>query len=182
METEEELMAYRALFNILNSSNESGNQTEDDKTFRKNTTQQITERDNRYTELLTHFVNITKIRNGLKEFFKWSFYLAVIISMIVLTRITYCVFMKILSCDINKIVESIPLLVTAMVSFVSAIITIPVTITKYLFSTKEDENITKIILHTQEHDVNGRQWAMDFRKPVENVGNDSGSNDNVVSQ
>lgn len=55
-----------------------------------------------------------------------------------------------------------------MVGFVSAIITIPVTITKYLFSTEEDKNITQIILHTQDHDTTGRQWAMDFRKMVEN--------------
>ena len=56
-----------------------------------------------------------------------------------------------------------------MVGFVSAIITIPTTITKYLFSTTEDENITEIILHTQEHDVNGRKWAMDFKKIIENI-------------
>ena len=56
-----------------------------------------------------------------------------------------------------------------MVGFVSAIITIPTTITKYLFSTSEDENITQIILHTQEHDVSGRKWAMDFKKIIENM-------------
>lgn len=66
-------------------------------------------------------------------------------------------------------VESLPLLVTSMVGFVSAIITIPVTITKYLFSTKEDENITQIILHTQEHDTSGRQWAMDFKKIADDL-------------
>lgn len=38
-----------------------------------------------------------------------------------------------------------------------------VTITKYLFNTEENKNITGIILHTQDHDTSGRQWAMDFR-------------------
>lgn len=167
MKTEDELLVYRTLFNMLNNDKEE--KTEDDKTFRKNTTEQITNRDSKYTELLSHFVRITKIRNGLKEFFKWSFYLTIISSIITLTVITYSLFkMYISSAEINQIIDSLPLLISSLVGFVSVIITIPVTITKYLFSTKEDDNITQIILHTQEHDVNGRKWAMDFKKIVEN--------------
>jgi hypothetical protein len=47
---------------------------------------------------------------------------------------------------------------------VSVIIAIPISITKYLFSAKEDKNTTDIILHTQEHDTTGRQWTLDFKK------------------
>lgn len=72
---------------------------------------------------------------------------------------------------INEIIESMPLLITAIVGFVSSIISIPVAITKYLFSTKEDENITQIILHTQDHDTNGRQWALEFRRKAEELNN-----------
>lgn len=53
------------------------------------------------------------------------------------------------------------------------IIAIPIAITKYLFSTKEDENITNIILHTQRHDSSGRQWALDFNKSINNTITDS---------
>ena len=106
----------------------------------------------------------------LKEFFKWSFYLTLIFALIALVKITYSLFNKYTSsATIEQISESLPLLITSMVGFVSAIITIPTTITKYLFSTTEDENITEIILHTQEHDVNGRKWAMDFKKIIENI-------------
>ena len=65
---------------------------------------------------------------------------------------------------IEQLIEAIPLFITSIVGLVSVIIAIPIAITKYLFSTKEDENITKIILHTQEHDTTGRQWTLDYNK------------------
>jgi len=136
-------------------------ETQDDKTFRKNTTNQISKRDSKYTELLEHFVSITKVRNILKEIFKWLFYLVIIIAIGVLSKVIYSLFDRYLSsATLEQILDSMPLLMTSMVGFVSTIIAIPVTITKYLFSTKEDENITKIILHTQDHDTSGRRWAM----------------------
>ena len=166
MNAEDKISKYQMLFNILNDNNEDN--TEDDKKFRKNTKEQITNRDEKYSELLTHFVKITQIRNCLKEFFKWTFYLVIICSIFTLILVIYKLFNKyISSASIEQILESAPLLITAMVGFVSTIITIPVTITKYLFSTEEDKNITEIILHTQEHDTSGSQWAMDFKKMME---------------
>lgn len=181
MNAEDKISMYQMLFDVLNDNNEDN--TEDDKKFRKNTKEQITSRDEKYSELLTHFVKLTQVRNCLKEFFKWTFYLVIICSIFILILVVYKLFNKyISSADIEQILESAPLLITAMVGFVSTIITIPVTITKYLFSTEEDKNITEIILHTQEHDTNGRQWAMDFKKIVEGfeeVGkNEKGSNNN----
>lgn len=159
-------------------SNNVNDNTEDDKTFRKDTKQQITNRDTEYTQLLSHFVKITKIRNSLKEFFKWTFYLVIIASIIILIVIVFRLFDKFMRlANIDQILKSVPLLITSMIGFVSTIITIPVTITKYLFSTKEDKNITKIILHTQDHDTSGRQWAMDFKKMVEGLEETSIKND-----
>lgn len=174
MNTKDRALAYYNLLNFLKEDTHS--ETEDDKVFRNNTTEQISNRDKKYTELLEHFVKITKARNVLKEFFKWLFYLVIIISNIVLMVVVYQIFDKILSNgSIEQIIEAIPLLLTAMIGFVSTIITIPVTITKYLFSTKEDENITQIILHTQKHDTSGRQWAMDFKRIADDFENISGS-------
>lgn len=168
MNTEERLLAYQKLFDILNDGKDDN--TEDDKTFRKNTTEQITNRDAQYTDLLSHFVKITRVRNILKELFKWTFYLVIIGSILSLVTIVYKLFNKyISSASIQQILDSAPLLITSMVGFVSTIITIPVTITKYLFSTEEDKNITEIILHTQKHDTSGRQWAMDFKKIIEGI-------------
>lgn len=172
MTNEERIAAYELLFNILdnNENSSSSNSNNDDDVFRQKITAEISNRDTEYSNLLKHFVNITKIRNVLKEFFKWTFYLFVIYSVYILTRIIYSLFNKYISyADIKQILDSLPLLITAMVGFVSTIITIPVCITKYLFSTEEDKNITQIILHTQEHDTNGRQWAIDFKKIVEKL-------------
>lgn len=168
MMTDDESKAYRMILNVLDGN--SSKPTEDDTTFRRNTTHQIEKRDKRYTELLKHFIFITRIRNFLKEFFKWVFLISIIISLIVLIRINYRLFDRYInSAEIEQILEAIPLLITSLVGFVSAVISIPLTVTKYLFSTKEDENITQIILHTQEHDVNGRQWAVDCSN-LDNMG------------
>lgn len=182
MNTEDKSKLYQTIFKFINSDIEDN--TEDDKTFRKNTKEQITKRDKEYSELLDHFVKITCIRNVLKEIFKWTFYLVMIVSIFVLVVIVYRLFNKyISSATIEQILESAPLLITAMVGFVSTIITIPVTITKYLFSTEEDKNITEIILHTQEHDTSGRKWAMEFKKMVEKLedekSNSNGKNDKI---
>ena len=175
MNANDKISAYQMLFDILNNDNDDN--TEDDKTFRKNTKQQITSRDEKYSELLAHFVKLTKIRNVIKEIFKWTFYLIVMSAIIALIMIVYNLFNKyISSANIEQILDSAPLLITAMVGFVSTIITIPVTITKYLFSTAEDKNITQIILHTQDHDTSGRKWAMEFKKLVNDI--EGTANDN----
>lgn len=161
-----QFQAYKTLMDTLYSS--VSEKTGDDKTFRRETTTQIQKRDKQYTDLLNHFVRITRIRNKLKEFFKWAFLIIIIVALIVLIKITVSIFRKYLdSATIEQMGEAIPLLMTSMIGFISVIISIPVIVTKYLFSTKEDENITQIILHTQEHDVSGRKWAMDYKGLVE---------------
>lgn len=81
-EIEDKVNAYRMLFDLLDEASGSKENTEDDKRFRINTTEQITNGDEQYSMLLSHFVKITKIRNVLKEIFKWSFYIVVIGSMV----------------------------------------------------------------------------------------------------
>lgn len=154
-------------------SEEKEVQSEDDKTFRENVTNEITNRDTEYTKLLSHFVFVTKIRNFLKEFFKWTFYVVVISSIFLFMLLTYKLFDKfITNGTIEELVEAIPLFMTSIIGLVSVIIAIPIAITKYLFSTKEDENITRIILHTQEHDTTGRQWTLDFKKVLKKIDED----------
>lgn len=173
--------AYKTIFDLFTKN--AKDTTEDDHTFRKKTTEEISKRDAEYSKLLQHFVKMTKLRNGLREFFKWLFYLLVISSTAVLTIIVYKLFDRIMSsADTEQILESLPLLITAMVGFVSTIIAIPVTITKYLFNTDEDKNITQIILHTQEHDTSGRQWAMDFKKLIQKIEQTSDKDKETMSR
>lgn len=171
------------------NSGENDNETFNNETLSNETEIQIVNRDAEYTKLLSHFVKVTKIRNALKEIFKWTFYAVVVSSIIVLIFITRKLFYRFLfHSKIEDVIDSIPLLITSFVGFVSVIITIPVTITKYLFSTKEDENITQIILHTQEHDIRGRQWTIDLKKTEkflsdnnEDQNNNNNNNQNLTT-
>ena len=143
---------------LLNKYKE--NNTSDDETFRHKTKKEISERDEKYTELLTHFIRITRARNVIKEIVKWIFLISIIFfagKFIFLMDTLFKYIMQ--KATVDQMISSVPVLVSAIVGGVSVVISIPVVITKYLFSTKEDENITKIILHTQEHDISGRKWA-----------------------
>ena len=67
--------AYEQIINLMNLKSQStdSNRTTDDEIFRSKVTEQLSERDIQYTELLKHFVELTKIRLCIKEFFKWVF-------------------------------------------------------------------------------------------------------------
>ncbi|MBE6590359.1 MAG: hypothetical protein E7643_09305 [Ruminococcaceae bacterium] len=54
--------------------------------------------------------------------------------------------------DNNQFLQALPLVITALVSLLSAIIGVPITVTRFLFNSKEDDNITNTIHHTQDHD------------------------------
>lgn len=79
--------------------------------------------------------------------------LLVLLNVIIVVTIT----MLLIKCNSSELVSEIPVFITAIAGFASSIIAIPLSITKYLFSTKEDEYITEIISHTQEHDLSSRR-------------------------
>ena len=122
----------------------------------KTLTTQIAKRDKDYTELLENHINLTYWRGIIKEIHKWLFFWMIIgagaTGVVFVTRI----FNKILSAnEISVIIEAIPIIIAALVTFVSTIVAIPVTIANFLFNTKEDDNITTLIQHTQDHDTEG---------------------------
>lgn len=124
---------------------------------------QIMQRDIQYTKLLKHFVKISKTRNIIRECAKWITSICILIASGVLLYVFWMIIDRIINLkDIEQILDSIPLLITSIVSFVFVVIAVPLTMLKYLFSNKEDKNITEIILHTQEHDTSGRQWTLDY--------------------
>lgn len=119
-------------------------------------TTQIAKRDLYYTQLLEHHVGLTHIRGILKEIHKWLFFWLIISACIFGCIIISTTLNKIfVSEDPQFITSSIPIIITALISFISTIIVIPVTITKFLFNIKEDDNITTLIKHTQDHDTSG---------------------------
>lgn len=143
---------------------------QDDNDFDSETQKQIIRRDEQYSDLLEHFVSITKDRNYSKEKNKWIFF-KIIMGLLITLNITIVaiVIVLLIKCNSSELIDSIPVLITAITGFASSIIAIPLSITKYLFSTQEDEYITKIISHTQEHDSSGRK----ILKDIINVSKDS---------
>ena len=119
-------------------------------------TKQIAERDLCYTDLLKNHISLTKVRGKCKEVHKWLFFWMLVLASAVGIYLIYITLKNLLAIeDPNIIVNAIPAIITAIVSLVSTIIVIPVTIAKFLFNTKEDDNITILIQHTQDHDSTG---------------------------
>lgn len=129
--------------------------------FNKKTKDNISNRDESYTDLLEHFVKITRCRNIIKEIHKWL-YFWIIMSLTILFSYFVLKFLSIINIDDNNIYSVIKV-VSSLISFSSVIIAVPLIITKYLFSSKEDKRIAKIILHTQEHDLNGKRLIQNLK-------------------
>lgn len=113
----------------------------------------ITKRDSNYSLLLENFRKIMRARSIIKEIHKWLFFWIIVIVGVVLGiylfNVVNMLIYNIKNIDISKLYVS---LISSSVSLISIIISIPIIITKYLFNSKEDDNITTIISKTQEHD------------------------------
>lgn len=119
-------------------------------------TTQIAKRDKDYTQLLENHIDLTHARGICKEIHKWLFFWLIISAGIIVIVYTLRIFNKFLAAEtLDIIIEAIPILIAALVSIVSTVIAIPLTIANFLFNTKEDDNITTLIQHTQDHDTAG---------------------------
>ncbi len=127
--------------------------------FNENFKGEISERNASYTELLQHYVFISKVRNIIKECCKTIFILVLIAVLIVVSYYELKILKKAYNSeDISVFLEFIPIIVTAITGFVATIISVPLVITKYLFNPKEENYMSQIILHTQNHDVSGLEF------------------------
>ncbi len=119
-------------------------------------TTQIAQRDIYYSELLRNHMSLTKARGICKEVHKWLFFWLIVgaccVGIFYIRKIFATVFA---ANDVDVVVDAVPLIITALVSLISTIIVVPVTIAKFLFNTNEDDNITTLIQHTQDHDSAG---------------------------
>lgn len=150
-----------------------------DANFEEKSWKNITDRDAAYTGLLKHYIFITKIRNFIKEFHKWIYFWIIMILMICFGCHVFDL-LKAVDLSQSNSVENLVMTITVLISFSSVVISIPLIITKYLFSSEEDKSIADIILHTQDHDSSGRQWALDFKRNIPRAGaKSSDSDDNL---
>lgn len=135
--------------------------TMSDEDVSKTLTTQIATRDVYYTDLLKNHLTLTTIRGYTKEIHKWLFFWLVVIAGALSVFYIIRVFNRVLASeDVKVMIEAIPIIIASLVSLVSTVIAVPTTISKFLFNTKEDDNITNLIQHTQDHDSAG----MDFFK------------------
>lgn len=141
-----------------------------DNNFETISRKNISERDEAYTDLLKHFVTITKIRNKAKEIHKWVYFWLIMIFMMSFIRFTFLLINKVDFSNTNDI-SNLVMVITTIVSFASVMISVPLIITKYLFSSKEDKRIAKIILHTQKHDIDGKKFLknVNVTSKIENI-------------
>lgn len=115
---------------------------------------EIVNRDKRYSELLEAYTCVTKVRLILKEIHKWLFFWMVIVACFCVGLLSYRLINRVLETEeLTAIVDAVPAILTAFTAFVSTVIVVPMTITKFLFNTQEDDNITSLIQHTQQHDT-----------------------------
>lgn len=139
-----ELSKYIRNLSFASSDNDSG----------KSIANEIVYRDKRYSELLGSYTDVTKIRLILKEIHKWLFFWMVIAACFCVGRLSYRLINRVLETEeLTDIVNAVPAILTAFTAFVSTVIVVPMTITKFLFNTQEDDNITSLIQHTQQHDT-----------------------------
>lgn len=114
---------------------------------------QIKARDDLYTRLLDDYRKITQTRNNRKELHKWIFFWLIVASGTYLVLCIGEVIHRVLLIeDAQMFISAVPVLITSFVSLLASVVTIPLTVTKFLFNEKEDDNITQTIHKTQEHD------------------------------
>ncbi len=146
------LNVYKNLFDI----NQGGEALSSDAQINNNE-KELDVRNQLYSTLLSKYVESYTDNQKKKNDKKWFFYKLIVgvffclIGVAILMSIIVTIFYK----D-----NAVAVLVTYFSSFVgllSALITIPNTIAKYLFNPKEDEIITKIVMEMQKQDNVNRE-------------------------
>lgn len=151
--------------------------------FKSISRKNISDRDESYTNLLDHFIRITKYRNVIREVHKWI-YFWIIMALTASFVVFVFRFADKVDFSNNDYTNNMILGISAMVSFCSVIISVPLIITKYLFSSKEDKRIAKIILHTQQHDLDGKRILEGINEKLDRLerGESNKGQDDVINK
>lgn len=161
---------YRILYRVIGRSAPPLFEYNSDEQLYAKVRAQIIHRDQDYSDLLHSYVNTSRVRNVLKEIHKWVLFWGMVYACVMGYHLIDRIISPILdSKDVAVIVDAMPVLIASLVAFISAVIAIPLAVVNFLFNTKEDDNITEIIKHTQEHDAKGRAWVKPT-KPNDELG------------
>ena len=115
-----------------------------DTDFKVKNNEQLKVRDEEYSKLITEFVKDYTNRVSDKKKNKQNFF----ILMFVLAFILLIGSLVLLFKNPNEIV----VIIGSIIGLLSAVISIPLTITKYLFNPDEDKIITEVVIAMQEQD------------------------------
>jgi hypothetical protein len=123
----------------------------------KSTIEYLKLRDEEYYTLLKDYVVTARTRNSIKDTQKKNFYDLIknILYASICIFFLFCI--RLLFSPTKDIVELFPIIIAGAVAFFAEFISLPTIIARYLFNNSEDDNITKIINHTQDFDISGRR-------------------------
>lgn len=139
-------------------TDDSGKELKNDKDSpREAIIQRMADREAQYTQMTENFVKINYHRYQYKEFHKWTFFWVMTVILIFIAVIFGIVAIRVIATPIEQLIEHIPILLGAYASFISAIITIPLLIGKYLFSKTEEADLSKFVENMQAYDRKGQE-------------------------
>ena len=153
---------FQKTFNLIMDSVEYIQKVNNDKEMDKAyideyTTRQQRLRDKKITELLEHYVNGYKYKTVSNKWYK-----GILVSLCALILVAFCVAFLFFICNIdlskdNSSLGSVVELVSVCVTFLTLIVGILQTITKYVFPEKEEEYITRIVEIIQNNDLENKK-------------------------
>lgn len=129
--------------------------------FTEVTQAQISARGHSYEQLLNNYVELSKSRNDRKEDKKDDFYILIKAVLIISGAFFFIFLMRVVCLPVDDMIKLLPTSVAAMVAFLGEFISLPTIIAKYLFNNDEDNNMTEIIKHTQDFDINSQNSMND---------------------
>ncbi|MEG1669383.1 hypothetical protein [Chryseobacterium sp.] len=134
----------------------------DDADLQKSENKSIADHNDNYTQILNTFVKHTKFNVYSKMIFKSVFFIFSLITMGSILSLLWNIVSSAIASPRNE--NTIAILITGAVSFLTTFISIPIAITQYLFNTKEDESMTEIIKNLQVYDSGIRNSWKDRKK------------------
>lgn len=121
----------------------------------------LVQRDFLYTDLLKAFLNLYKTRHSKKEHQKLCFFITTIICFFLfIVGVSVSLITLSIRSPLDLLLSLLPTYITAIAGGISAIILIPISISRYLFNPDEDTAMLKMIKKMQDHDL---QNTLDLR-------------------
>lgn len=123
------------------------------------TIDQIKIRDVLYRRLLDDYVKYAHLRNSAKTRQRNDFYVFVK-NILKVSGFFFSVFtIRVILSSAKEMEALLPLIITGFITFFAEFVSLLAIIARHLFDNKEDDNITKIINHTQDFDASGREYV-----------------------